>query len=590
LDFQSVTDLDLFDSTLFSYYYGARGWELAAGGGLGREFFPSQGGSRREVEGEGILVTPEGLPLGLAFGGLASFPGLPTRDNWEKDVKVVTSQALRQTESLVRSQLRKAVLEIRLSLRSIIEKEEEYQEEVDALNYSIHEVRLSGLVTDRRRLLVPASLAAPDIARLEDIQVVLPDGQEVEGRFAGALGDYQAFWVETRTDLPPPLDGFTRLDPLASAGKDSGPELTSWLEQEKGLFLRFFVSFDLGRRREIADTDRLLGFHHGYRDAPLFSTLTNELPTSLAFSPDGEFLALTLAPRLPYKGVAEVFDANAAFLPWPHLARQFALPTAVDTSLIPVPAARGRRLIDLGVEWQGLDLNISRLFLAEEATRGGKIGLLVNHVYPGTSAEQLGIREQDIILSLKVAGQTEAIELVAEDYDNGAWEHLTQSDGEDFLQVWLSSLSPPWPSRENTLSLLLTSLGSGRQVEVEYWREGELARGVFVTSFMEEDFRNARKWRVASLGISVKPLTYEAVRYLRRPGPEGVLVADVEEGSLGQVAGIYPCLLITRVNGLPLTDMADFQDKLAAFEADKERVVELTLEGFGKTRLVKMEQ
>ncbi len=68
------------------------------------------------------------------------------------------------------------------------------------------------------------------------------------------------------------------------------------------------------------------------------------------------------------------------------------------------------------------------------------------------------------------------------------------------------------------------------------------------------------------------------------------MVGSVAEGrGKASVAGLHTYLLITHADGRALRDLDDFAARVKNFEEGASPSVELTVESFGKTRLVKIE-
>jgi hypothetical protein len=391
-----------------------------------------------------------------------------------------------------------------------------------------------------------------------------------------------AVLLETAEDLFPgePPPGFALLDPLAEPAPP--PEETPRLTP--GFFHRRGVDYSLGRRREIRDYDRSRGRIDGFRGDPVVFTWTNERDGALAFDLEGNLRALALTPRLP--PAFDAGEAGAGFRPLDFLAQNLRRPGFLDPAIHPIAEAAGRRLIDFGVEYQTLDANAAKLFSASGETRGGRIGLLVTHVYAGFPAARIGLREHDVLLRMFIEGRGEPVDLKDDGED---WlPALTLDRDPESLEESLDLPGQPWPSRLNVVSNLLTSVGAGKQIEVEYLREGELLRAAFAADYGEPDFQSARPEKFPGIGLDVKPVTYEAARYFRRPDSAGVLIARVKDGSRAEISGLCPYLIITRVDGNRVEDPTDFRDKISGFEEGKTDSAELTVAFFGLTRLIRL--
>lgn len=604
LDF---VDGDLETSVVLTYEWKHGDWGITADSGLGASVITDDGRELVKVSAKGVFISEDGLPLGLAFG---------ERLLLDEDHPYWCGRELAYTpifsadESVnarkrLRAQLDDAVLETRFRIRVKVDDDEEetadWMFEIDEgpTRTAQAEIRAAGLVVGDNHLLVPLQLPAEGIARIDDIVIVTTDGKEIKATFAGALRDYMAVMVQTETALPtrnlPP--GFTRLNPLVLSEEAFRPDSSLPEPPVMQYIQRWRIDYALGRRRETADYDRWLATFHGYRGDPVVNTFTNEEDGSLAFDVAGNLVAVALTPRVissQNKGSYRPYNRNqnivvtAGFRPLGFIAERLHASDVFDPAMRPVAEDEGQRLVDLGVEFQGLDANTSRLFTASPETRGGRIGLLVNYVYPGLPADKIGIKEHDILLRLYVEGKNEPMELRTSGYSARGFMDFSDLSAQNFQQM-LQFMPPPWPSRDDVVSTLLTATGVGRKIIIEYLREGELKRTETVTAYAEPDYRNAKKEKFQNLGLTVKPVTYEVQRYFRRSDSSGVIVSKVEDGGKASVAGMHHYLLITRVDGEPVKDVENFKAKVKRFENGEAASIELMVDGFGKTRLVKIE-
>lgn len=583
-------DGEVEEAVTLSYGWSSGQWRVSADGGLGKSSLSDSGNETAELGSEGVLVSPDGVALGLSFGDevLVSGEELYWAGAGLGGSPFFSAEDRNASDEALRAQLSDAVLEASFRIRIKVEEEEEEEDwsmemEEGVLGDGAAEVRAAALVVGKHHLLVPVPLPPAGIARIEDITVVTREGETLQAEFAGAFREYMAILIETPKELPAanlPI-GFTSLNPLADDKDAKGEDIP----EHSGYVQRWRVDYGLGRRREVGDYDRWLGSFRGYRGDPVVQTRTNESDGSLAFDREGRLVAIALTPRLLRSSVDGIGSASAGFRPLGFVSRRLRADDAFDPALRPVDEEQGQRLIDLGVEFQALDSNTARLFHAARETRGGKIGLLVTHVYPGTMADKIGLREHDVLLRLFVEGRNEPMELRSSGYSFGFDIDMSS----EMFQNMMRYLPPPWPSRDNVVSSLLTGAGAGRKASVEYLRDGEIERAEFETSYFEPDYRNAKRERFPLLGITAKPITYEVARYFSKPETGGVIVSRVEEGSKGSVAGLHHYLLVTHVDGSPVRGLEEFRAKVEPFESGQAKSVELTVEGFGKTRLVKIE-
>lgn len=593
-------DGDLDEALLFAYEWDEGEWRVIAKTGLGTSAMSDDGAETVAFSDEGVIIDTHGNFLGLAFGDRVVFdednPYWAGREVGYADI-VSQDDAVKAREAM-RSRLAEAVLETRFRIRVKVDDDDEDENAMWAMDLdednpraARSEVRAAAMVVGKRHLLVPVALTSESILRIEEITVVAPSGEELEAEFVGALRDYMAVLIEVKQNLSTQNlpKGFGLLNPMSGPGAPdrmlrSGRPLLEY-------FQRWRIDYNHGRRREVADYDRWLGTFRGYRDDVVVATRTSEEDGSMAFDTEGNLAALALTPRLlksrdPNLGLDQ--EATPGFRPLDFIVGKLTADDVFDPFLMPVEEEQGQRLVDMGVEVQSLDVNTAQLFHVTRESRGGRIGALVTHVYPGSAAAEIGLQEHDVLLRLMVEGRGEPMELRTSNYTfQGVFD--TGDMASESFQSMLRFMPPPWPSRDNVISTLLTSAGPGRKATLEYMREGEPHRADFVTSYFEPDYRNAKKERFAALGLTVKPITFEVARYFGLSDPSGIIVSKVEMGGKASVAGLYHYLMITHVDGRRVADVDDFRDKVASFESGEAKSVELTVEGFGKTHLVKIE-
>lgn len=587
-------DGDMEEGAVVSYFWDTGKWRFTGQSSLGRFAIDDNGVETLTLETSGVLIDMEGHALGLAFGEQLS-TGKDAAHWMGKDAAktpVLTTAEAADAARRIGEGLANAVLETRFRLRVKVDEDEEPDwAGADDSGGGPAEIRAAGWVVGSNHLLVPLPLPAEGIARIEEITVHPRDGSTIKAEFAGAFREYMAVLIKTETALPTEQlpSGFTMLNPLTLPEEVFEPETEQAARPEGEYIHRWRIDYELGRRRETVDYDRWEGTFRGYRDDAIVLTHTNEENGSLAFDVEGRLVAAALTPRVISARNNDDEKKTAGFRPLDFIYRRLHQTEVFDPALNPVPEDEGRRLIDFGVECQGLNADTARLFTAASETRGGRIGLLTTYVYPGSLADKLGIREHDILLRLFLEGKGEPVELKG----NGNEEGENFFDPDDMslesFSAALAFTSTPWPPRENALSTPLTATGPGRTATLEYLREGELRRGEFVTAYGEADYRNARREKFALLGLTVRPVTYETERYFRRPNRAGVIVSRVEEGGKASVAGLHQYLFITHVDGEAVTDLDVFRKQLERFESGAASSVELTVDVFGKTRLVKIE-
>jgi len=158
-------------------------------------------------------------------------------------------------------------------------------------------------------------------------------------------------------------------------------------------------------------------------------------------------------------------------------------------------------------------------------------GVLVAQVAEGSPAADAGLQQGDLI----VAYQGEAVT------DVGAFRNRV-------------SLTLPGSQAQ------LTVLRNGGRQEIP----------VTIGTLKEDKLAAIGPIRVSeALGLSVQTLTPQlAERFNANPG-EGVLVTEVEQGSVAALAGIEPGTVILQVNRQPVTDAAAFKRSIGQIQGNR---------------------
>lgn len=129
------------------------------------------------------------------------------------------------------------------------------------------------------------------------------------------------------------------------------------------------------------------------------------------------------------------------------------------------------------------------------------------------------------------------------------------------------------PVKESTeLPLMVARTPIGRDVEVKILREGKEQSVIVRTAEMkdEEAEPEAKERESEAYGVSVQPLTPEVANNLGIPvDTKGVLVADVEQGSAAEDAGLRRGDVIAEVNRQAVSDVESYRKALKDAEGGK---------------------
>jgi serine protease Do len=127
--------------------------------------------------------------------------------------------------------------------------------------------------------------------------------------------------------------------------------------------------------------------------------------------------------------------------------------------------------------------------------------------------------------------------------------------------------------KESTeLPLMVARTPIGRDVEVKILREGKEQSVIVKTAEMkdEESAPEAKEKESEAYGLTVQPLTPEVANNLGIPvDTKGVVVADVEQGSASEEAGLRRGDVIAEVNRQPVSDVESYKKALTDAEGGK---------------------
>jgi len=197
----------------------------------------------------------------------------------------------------------------------------------------------------------------------------------------------------------------------------------------------------------------------------------------------------------------------------------FAIPINVAKEIIPQLKKKGKVTRGgIGVYVQKLTPDLAKSFGLEKTK-----GALVADVIPGSAAEAGGIRRGDVIIKF---------------------------DGKDIDEM-------------NELPRIVASTPVGREVEVVILREGKLATiKLKVGELKDEAVAQTPEKTKLELGMSVQEITPEIARQLQLTDPSGVVVRQVEPGSVADEAGIQKGDVIRDINGQAIRQFSDYQAAL----------------------------
>ena len=515
-----------------------------------------------------IILNADGSAMGVALdNALWDTPG--GTDSWVgRNIMAdqrLTPDTLQTIQERIRARSALTVKEIEIYFRS---------DSYIARKLPLEEGKITQygvLLNTQGAIFVPTPFFREAVQQIEKI-VVRDDGTAVEARFEGLYRDLAAF----------------RISAKGISGKPAIVTKTVPFPRGK-IFYALSVRRRFGRREDTVEYNRYLDTARGYRDSrhpvPLKSLRIGDLIADESgrllgfYAPQREEdheLRARLGAQLPSKAGRP----QARIYLFSEIADLLAHPKDhYDPAARPMSRREEQHLVWLGVEFQTMNAALARDLGAEGATRDGKRGLLVTHVYPASPAERHGIEVGDILLSVTVPGKPVDWDLAPARRKRPAG---VASD------VAKRASRSPWRARRNYLTTGLTLLGEGREIRLRLVH-GSAEKVIPVKlEKAPDDFSTANSYHEPALGITVREMTYEVRSLLRRPADAaGVIVSDIEPDGRAALARIRPYEIITRVNDRAVHSPKEFERALRSAAATGR--AELLVTCLGQSRIVEVD-
>jgi serine protease Do len=197
----------------------------------------------------------------------------------------------------------------------------------------------------------------------------------------------------------------------------------------------------------------------------------------------------------------------------------FAIPINAAREIIPQLKKKGKVTRGgIGVYVQKLTPDLAKSFWLEKSK-----GALVADVIPGSAAEVGGIHRGDVIVKF---------------------------NGKDIDEM-------------NELPRIVAATPVGKEVEMGILREGKpMTLKLKVGELKDEAAAPALEKTKLELGMSVQEVTPEIARQLHLSDSSGVVVNQVEPGSVSDEAGVQRGDIIREVNGQNIRNVEDYRSAL----------------------------
>jgi len=536
-------------------------------------------GYSRYGSGPGIIATQDGLPVGCA---LASFMDLKQAEcTWKGPdllkAKGIEWEQLTELREKCRKELIAAVQEI------VIKPHERAREEFSTY----------GLAISPTEILVPQSVNSSLAAQIGKIYVKFSPTSRQRVDFVGAYKDFGAFVVKLRKGKLPAH--------FKQADQDLPLMRPFWVARPRKRFGKKYVDL---RRNRIEGKERGYGGEYHWqaaRDIPSGSYLVdlqgrlagiytrqrieNEEARQLEQA-RGNYRYQSSRSRESYSQYPRHdSQSNYRIFTISEIRDDLSAPSAhMDPKIKVKTRSQAKRRAWFGVEYVPISSGLAEQFKIEKATKDGKLGFVVNAVYPGSPAEKLGINVGDVLLKIDAPGVPYPIRLASSLVREDRYGSYYRYGGDT------GPVAPTWKSRRNFMTVAMDRIGIGKKIKITYHRhlgvkEAKTSTAEYTIAQGPVDFDSAPKWRNRKLGLTAKDVTYE-IRYALnlKASDGGVIVAKVEPGSPALIARIFPNEIITSLDEKPIRSARQMRDLIAAARKAGGEKVRLTVLRLGKTR------
>ena len=414
---------------------------------------------------------------------------------------------------------------------------------------------LVGLLLPEGDVLAELKLDASKVSEIDKIEAVLADGKRVAMEFVGAFAEQKLAVFRFADGKVPEGLSPLRLNARAPVSRfletayalkvsNFGGKLKSELRPRK---IDGFETI----RGGLLCPDVSGGFdYHGkggvrmfmYEDGT-FGGMKVEMRGGGRYSDDEEFVTAEKLAKLL---------ADRDFDP------QFAIRQGKDRV----------RIAWIGVETQRLTDELAREKKAQALLAAAEShGALVTRVMPGTPAAKAGLSEGDILLSarLRTSHSKRSLEdgNSSDGFDWSQYFSAFEGEDEDMLGMMFDREYSPWPNVEQGVNRVFTSFGIGKQVIVDYARDGERKEVELTLEQAPVHYQTAKRIKNKDLGIKVSDMTFEVRGYFKLDDKApGVVVVKVQPGNPAAIGGVRPLEIITHVNNEPVTSAKDFAKKV----------------------------
>jgi C-terminal processing protease CtpA/Prc len=251
--------------------------------------------------------------------------------------------------------------------------------------------------------------------------------------------------------------------------------------------------------------------------------------------------------------------------------------------VVPAPALAGEKEVkviiqtdDDGGGWLGIGIQELDNKIRGKLDLGSDIeGILITEVYDDSPAEEAGLQEHDVVISIdgkKGKDLSHFVKLVKSKDPGAEVEIQIFRDGE------MKTVSATLGERENTF-IWKGPEGLEGLRGLEVLESLEALKALEHIVIPEIDIGMSSWGRRGRLGVYIEDVSGDLAEYFEIPGGEGVLVEGIVEGSPAEAAGIKAGDIIYKVDGKAVRCTEELVKAIAKMEADDETPIVLIRKG-----------
>ena len=443
-----------------------------------------------------------------------------------------------------------------------------------------NEVKLFALGIGKDTLLLPHELGREAVTRIEKITV---GKEKLEAEF---VGEYKKF--------------------AAVVFKLKKGTLASWATLKKDAklakvkpFLTMHVERKFDKCKATIDYNRCLHKRRGYKNRYFLTPSRGGVNGDYLLDMDGNLIGIYTREKRDEEAIEAVSrqyyhygrSRTGKLYMFSEMRRELGNPVAfMDETIQPKNKKEAARPLWLGIEYYPIKQKLAKALKCLKETKDGSMGLIVAHVYPGSPAVKLGLKERDIILTIKKKGSDlDPIELKGNEYE--AWDfggsYREKLDTGDIAHEFNVPIT--WRSQHNYLNTIIKAMGKGSEITITYLSGGTKREKTFVAEKSPATFESADKYKDETSGLTVKELTFEVRHALKLDKKlKGVIVCKIESGGSAALARIHLYDILFEAGGKPVGGPKALETVLAEARTKKDKKIILALRRLNQTEVVHM--